>query len=627
MAKTNIFVEDAATSNELAYIKTSQNLLNKVTTQANCDAFIAAELVAPYTYADPWQIVFLEARDTIWTQGNEYGTSEAEITAITNRLTAIDGANGRLETIEGRLDNHDSLITALRTLVGAKPIDSRLQDPVDGSYGGENTTVVKALTNVANNLDSLNGRLNSLEKKGVAITEENDAYLKITQSGTDVVTYTLATENLMSYTDINAAISGAIDNFNTNTVSPLADRLDTKDAELAAYLEGLKTTDGTNTTYHPTVADYVTTYVSYAISQVNSEASALGDRVETIENNMTSYHRDIEELKTAYIVTAYQGNTVVTTANLTNGALTLKQNGKDIVTINVPVDMVLKEGQLITATADDVAINSNVIAGEKYIKLVLNDNNNQSSTSNPIYIAVKDLVDLYDVENSSTVNLSKSTREVNGARVSYITANITEKYVGYMDGAIKGVSLATGTNEGHIALTYTRNDTTTGTADIDLTSKFATKAQGDLADTALQTVYINGQPLTKSSYSYVLNGDNINVSYNTAGTAGTATTGTLNEAIADIEKKIKNAQEAGVQSITGEGVTVSPSTGNVTITATGSTVKSETLTGTAYAKSNETIDANLTYIDKQVQTNAANIQTNANDIAAIKAALNWTIIG
>ena len=31
--------------------------------------------------------------------------------------------------------------------------------------------------------------------------------------------------------------------------------------------------------------------------------------------------------------------------------------------------------------------------------------------------------------------------------------------------------------------------------------------------------------------------DNINVSYNTVGTAGTATAGTLNEAIADLEKK------------------------------------------------------------------------------------------
>jgi hypothetical protein len=71
MAKTNIFIEDAATSNELAYIKSSQNLLNKVTTQANCDAFVTAYS----TYADPWQIVFLEARGTIWTQEHEYGTS------------------------------------------------------------------------------------------------------------------------------------------------------------------------------------------------------------------------------------------------------------------------------------------------------------------------------------------------------------------------------------------------------------------------------------------------------------------------------------------------------------------------------------------------------------------------
>lgn len=613
MAKTNIFIEDAATSNELAYIKTSQNLLNKVTTQANCDAFIAA----PSTYADPWQIVFLEARDTIWAQGNEYGTSEAEINQIITRLNTIEGDLNTPNT--GIKDQ----LNALKAFVGAKPIDSRLQDdvdPNDSQKGGANTTVVEALTNVADNLDSLDGRLDDLEKKGVAITEE-DAYLKITQSGTDVVTYTLATENLMSYTDINAAISGAIDNFNTNTVTTLANRLDTEDARLAAYLNGLTTTDGTNTTYHPTVADYVTTYVSYAISQVNNDAAALEDRVETIENNMTSYRSDIDELKAAYVVTAYKNGAVTTEVNPYEGNYEIKQGSNTIFTLNIPKDMVVTSGNVITATTDDVTTyaGDNLVAGEKYIKLII-----ANDATSPLFINVKDLVDLYDVEDSSTIDLSTNTREVNGSRVSYITANITEKYIGYMDGAIKDVSLAAGTDGGHVTLSYTKNDGTTGTADVDLTSKFATNAQGYLADNALQEVTINGKKLTKADSSYVLNGDNINVSYNTA---GTATTGTLNEAIVEIEKKIKNAQEAGVQSITGEGVTVSPSTGNVTITATGSTVKSETLTGTAYAKSNETIDNNLTYIDKQVQTNTANIQTNANDIAAIKAALNWTIIG
>jgi len=606
MAKTNIFVEDAATSNELAYIKTSQNLLNKVTTQANCDAFIAA----PSTYADPWQIVFLEARDTIWAQGNEYGTSEAEITAITNRLSTVEGdLNTAYTGIKDQL-------AALKAFVGAKPIDSRLQDEASGDTGGANTTVVEALTNVADNLESLDGRLDSLEAKGVAITE-NDAYLKITQSGDDVVTYTLATENLMSYTDINAAISGAIDNFNTNTVDPLESELKQEDARLAAYLNGLTTTDGTTTTYHPTVADYVTTYVSYAIDQVNNDASALEGRVKTIENNMTSYRNDIDALEIAYVVTAYQGTTNVTGTSISlanDGAITLKQAGRDIVTFNIPLDLVVESGSVIywdgtTKSEGRATGQSTAGAGlEPYIELVLA---NGTGAGKYIYIPVKSLVDVYKGDDVTTTE-------------NNFTIGLTPTYKSYIDSSVNKVELAAGTNDGHIALTYYRNDTTTGTADIDLTSKFATKAQGDLADRALQKITINGQELTKSSYSYVLNGDNINVSYNTS---GTAKTGTINEAIANIESKINDTQSAAVTSVSGTGVTIGgtqiPNTdtykGNVTITTTGATVKSETLTGTQYAQSNQTIDANLTAIDAQVQA-------NKTDIDAIKAALNWTVI-
>lgn len=654
MAKTNIFIEDANVSAELAYIKTSQNLLNKVTSKENCDAFMGS----PTTYADLWQIVFLEGRDTIWTQGNEYGTSSYDINNIL----------GYINDINDDLTDHQQLIDALNTFVGAKPVASKVRNTDDPT--GENTSIVDAIQNIASYLDthettlnSYNDRITAVENRQYSLTE-NSAYLTLTVSD-DKLSYTLGTTDLMSASQITSEISRidtAISNLTASSVVTLesqasdasdnnaklnvsyekaadgsvsykaylsdvasktrVDQLETdltaEDERISAYLTNLVTNEAGTETTHNTVADYVTSYISYEISQVKNNANDLDSRVDTLETDMQQAKDDIDALELAYIVTAYQGTENKTGQSISlahGGAFTLKQGGHDIATINLPLDMVVKSGTVITATAEDVTTyaSDNLTVGYHYIKLIV-----QNDENNPLFIDTTDLVDIYTVSDTDTVDLNIDNN-------NNITANITDKYVGYMDGAIKDVKLIGGTEEGHVTLSYTKNDGTTGSENVNLESYFVTPTQlQTLSDESLKSITINGYTFDSDSTEHVFDGDDLNVSYNTT---GTATTGTLNEAIAEIEKKIKNAQDAGVQSITGEGVTVSPSTGDVTITATGSTVKSETLTGTAYAKSNETIDANLTYIDKQVQTNAANIQTNANDIAAIKAALNWTIIG
>lgn len=656
MAKTNIFIEDANVSAELAYIKTSQNLLNKVTSKENCDAFMGS----PTTYADFWQIVFLEGRDTIWTQGNEYGTSSYDINNIL----------GYINDINGDLAEHQQLIDALNTFVGAKPVASKVRNTDDPT--GDNTSIVDAIQNIASYLDthettlnSYNNRITEVENRQYSLNlAENNTYLTLAVSD-DKLSYTLGTTDLMSASQITSEISRidtAISNLTASSVVTLksqasdasdnnaklivsyekagdgsvsykaylsdvasktrVDQLETdltaEDERISAYLTNLVTNEAGTEKTHNTVADYVTSYISYEIAQVKNNADNLDNRVDTLETEMDEAQSYITTLKSAYIVTAYQGteNKTGKTIDLVHGgAFTLKQGGNDIATINLPVDMVVKSGTVITATDEDVTTyaSDNLTIGYHYIKLVI-----QNDENNPLFIDTTDLVDIYTVSDTDTVDLNIDNN-------NNITANITEKYIGYMDGAIKNVKLIGGAEEGHVTLSYTKNDGTTGSENINLESYFVTPTQFQtLNNQSLKSIKINGYTFNSTNTEHVFDGDDLNVSYNTT---GTISTGTLNEAIADIEKKIKDAQEAGVQSITGEGVTVSPSTGDVTITATGSTVKSETLTGTAYAKSNETIDANLTYIDKQVQTNAANIQTNADDIAAIKAALNWTIIG
>lgn len=76
------------------------------------------------------------------------------------------------------------------------------------------------------------------------------------------------------------------------------------------------------------------------------------------------------------------------------------QNGVEIGHVDVPVDLVVQSGSIITATVDDVTDDNGVIIGDKYIKLVI------ANQTEPIYIAVKDLIDIYTVDNTATVKMT-----------------------------------------------------------------------------------------------------------------------------------------------------------------------------------------------------------------------------
>jgi hypothetical protein len=116
----------------------------------------------------------------------------------------------------------------------------------------------------------------------------------------------------------------------------------------------------------------------------------------------------------------------------------IKQGGETVCTIDIPKDLVVQDGELITATAADKAIDDEVIVGDKYIKLVIANTENTA-----IYIAVKDLVDVYTAEaNAAQVQLDISdTNEISATIVAgsigttelaadaVTTAKITDKNV------------------------------------------------------------------------------------------------------------------------------------------------------------------------------------------------------
>ncbi len=108
-------------------------------------------------------------------------------------------------------------------------------------------------------------------------------------------------------------------------------------------------------------------------------------------------------------------------------------------------------------------------------------------------------------------------------------------------------AVAEGTTNGTVAVT--KNGTTTdvavhglGSAAYADTGAFATSAQGSLADSALQSVVINGTTLNQDSSSITLNGSNLALTSYTKGSssADIAATDSINVAFGKVENRLDN---------------------------------------------------------------------------------------
>lgn len=78
------------------------------------------------------------------------------------------------------------------------------------------------------------------------------------------------------------------------------------------------------------------------------------------------------------------------------------QNGQQVAHIDIPKDMVIQSGEVVTATEADKSNDSSVVVGETYIRMTI------VNQEKPIYIAAKDLVDIYTGEASATATVTIS---------------------------------------------------------------------------------------------------------------------------------------------------------------------------------------------------------------------------
>lgn len=131
-------------------------------------------------------------------------------------------------------------------------------------------------------------------------------------------------------------------------------------------------------------------------------------------------------------------------------AYTIKQGDTSVGTINIPKDFLVKSGEVKTCTTADDPIQG-LVPGDKYLDFVVNTKDG-SGTDSHIYIAVKDLTDVYTGANTTTINVSvgsdnKISASINTGSVS------TELLDSSVQAALNKANTAVQTVTGQTAVT------------------------------------------------------------------------------------------------------------------------------------------------------------------------------
>lgn len=219
--------------------------------------------------------------------------------------------------------------------------------------------------------------------------------------------------------DAEAAISalGSLGEEGTSIVDALGHKLDKTafsaySSTTAATLSGLRTdVDAKLTT-----------------EAFNTYSSTTDATLTTIEGNISSNAAEIAGVKTS--ITNLTSSSAVTVSQAAGSGDVLKvytiaQGGTTVGTINIPKDLVVTSGSVVVAGdgTNDTQVIAGATNGDKYIKLTV------ANQTAPIYIAVKDLVDVY-------------TAQANATEVQLTIGNNNEISATIVDGSIEKSKLA-----------------------------------------------------------------------------------------------------------------------------------------------------------------------------------------
>lgn len=310
--------------------------------------------------------------------------------------------------------------------------------------------------------------------------------------------------------------------------------------------------------------------------------------------------------------------------------------------IDIPKDLVVKSGEVITATTE-----TGLVKGDKYIKLTI-----ANQDESPIYIAVKDLVDVYTAQaNAAQVQLAISgTNEISATIKpgSIAKADLATAVQGSLDKAdaaapkseldaakeeieaIKadvaahGVKSVTASGTGYVTASAVTNDAGVATITVASTDALATAVTaatsalqaGDVtAGTGMLTLNVKGTPITvphgsmaEADADTYLTKEATNQAINAK---AEEINGTINTTKADLEGKITALENAKLTA--GAGISIENNSIAVDKLAVTNapTLSVDSSNGVTYT--NELVGAADKYVDSAT---LATIVNNTNNTVA-----------
>ena len=376
------------------------------------------------------------------------GAQEA-ITGLQEAITGIKETltGGIIQTVNG-ISGTDVVLTgeniALNKSTGTS-IDEYLtnrDEVIAGAFNDLNTALTGANTQisaVSGTVNSLSGTVNSLSGTVNTLSSTVDN-LSGTVSGVGVkVDEVSGTVSSVSGT-VNT-LSGTVDNL-SGTVNNLSGTVDT--LKTAMNVSG--SVQAGQYVTNVTQENGVISVTKGGITSSNVTRTATeGISGTTVEEALTQLDSKINMANSGSLVTMVSGvpgsededyNTVLK-------RYTFSQNGNTIGTINIPKDLVVTAGTIVVAGdgQNDTENISGATAGDKYLKLTI------ANQTAPVYINVKDLVDVYTVETGATeVQLALSNSNelsatlVSGSVAKSKLASDVQTSLGKADTAVQSIN-------------------------------------------------------------------------------------------------------------------------------------------------------------------------------------------
>ena len=358
---------------------------------------------------------------------DEYLTNRDEVIAgaFNDLNTALTGANTQISAVSGTVN---SLSGTVNSLSGTVNTLSSTVDNLSGTVSGVGVKVDE----VSGTVSSVSGTVNTLSG-----TVDN---LSGTVSGVGVkVDEVSGTVSSVSGT-VNT-LSGTVDNL-SGTVNNLSGTVDT--LKTAMNVSG--SVQAGQYVTNVTQENGVISVTKGGITSSNVTRTATeGISGTTVEEALTQLDSKINMANSGSLVTMVSGvpgsededyNTVLK-------RYTFSQNGNTIGTINIPKDLVVTAGTIVVAGdgQNDTENISGATAGDKYLKLTI------ANQTAPVYINVKDLVDVYTVETGATeVQLALSNSNelsatlVSGSVAKSKLASDVQTSLGKADTAVQSIN-------------------------------------------------------------------------------------------------------------------------------------------------------------------------------------------